>query len=127
MGGFGGRLARIVVAVGPDGMVYVTNCGLCGPGAGTVIKVDPTEARDPATASACDPVKVPGSDFQDITQDFHREAIECLNWWGIVSGKSATTFDPHALVSRGQMASELAIFMQAAGYTLPNNPPDAYP
>src|SRR4051812_16707387 len=35
------------VAVGPDGMVYVTNCGLCGPGAGTVIKVDPTEARDP--------------------------------------------------------------------------------
>jgi len=115
------------VAVGPDGMVYVTNCGLCGPGAGTVIKVDPTEARDQATASACDPVKVPGSDFEDITQDFHREAIECLNWWGLVQGKSATTFDPHALVSRGQMASELAIFMEAAGYTLPNNPPDAYP
>ena len=115
------------VAVGPDGMVYVTNCALCGPGAGTVIKVDPTVARDQATASACDPVKVLGSNFQDITQDFHREAIECLNWWGIVAGKSDTSFDPHALVTRGQMASELADLMEAAGFTLPNNPPDAFP
>ena len=115
------------VAVGPDGMVYVTNCALCGAGAGTVIKVDPTKARDDATASACDPVKVPGSDFDDITQDFHREAIECLAWWGLVQGKTATSFDPTALVSRGQMASELATLMEAAGFTLPNNPPDAFP
>ncbi len=115
------------VAVGPDGMVYVTNCALCGAGAGTVIKVDPTQARDGAIASACDPVQVPGSDFADITQDFHREAIECLNWWGLVQGKTSTTFDPHALVTRGQMASELATLMEAAGFTLPNDPPDAFP
>lgn len=115
------------VAVGPDGMVYVTNCALCGAGAGSVIKVDPTKARDQSIASACDPVTVPGSDFQDITQDFHREAIECLSWWGLVQGKAADTFDPHALVSRGQMASELATLMEAAGYTLPNNPPDKFP
>ena len=114
------------VAVGPDGMVYVTNCALCGAGAGTVIKVDPTKARDNAIASACDPTTVLGSDFEDITQDFHREAIECLNWWGLVQGKSATTFDPHSLVTRGQMASELASLMEAAGYSLPNNPPDAF-
>jgi hypothetical protein len=115
------------VAVGPDGMVYVTNCALCGAGAGTVIKVDPTKARDDATASACDPVKVPGSDFQDIAQDFHREAIECLNWWGLVQGKTATTFEPREPVTRGQMASELATLMEAAGFVLPNNPPDAFP
>jgi len=115
------------VAVGPDGMVYVTNCALCGGTAGTVIQVDPTKSRDAAIASACDPVKVPGSDFEDITQDFHRAAIECLSWWGLVQGKDATTFDPHALVTRGQMASELATLMEAVGVVLPNNPPDAFP
>ena len=115
------------VAVGPDGMVYVSNCSLCGAGAGTIIKVDPTKARDTAIASACDPVSVPGSNFDDITQDHHREAIECLNWWGLVQGKTDTTFDPHAQVTRGQAASTVARLMEAAGYALPENPPNRFP
>jgi hypothetical protein len=115
------------VAVGPDGMVYVTNCALCGDNKGTVIKVDPTVARDPATASACHPANVPGTTFEDITQDFHREAIECLAFWGLAEGKTATTFDPQGPVTRGEAASTIARLMEAAGFALPANPPNKFP
>jgi hypothetical protein len=114
------------VAVDGDGMVYVSNCALCPPGAGSVIKVDPTVARDANTASACDPVVVPGTDFEDITQDFHRESIECLNFWGLLQGTTATEFNPLGQVTRGQAASTIARLMEAAGFALPTSPPNAF-
>ncbi len=114
------------VAVDGDGMVYVSNCALCPPGAGTVIKVDPNVARDSATASACNPFVVPGTDFEDITQDFHRESIECLSFWGLLQGVTATEFNPLAQVTRGQAASVIARLMETAGFDLPANPPNAF-
>ena len=110
------------VAVGPDGMVYVSDTAT-----GKVIKVDPSVARDPATASACDPTIVLGTSFDDITQDFHHEAIECLAFWGLAHGKTETTFDPHAEVTRGQAASIVASLMEAAGFAFSENPPNAFP
>ena len=115
------------VAVGSDGMLYVTNCALCGPGAGSVIKVDPTVARDPATASACDPATVTGTNFEDITQDFHHEAIECVNFWGVMQGEAESIFGPRLEVTRGEAATIVARIMEAAGYTLPDNPPNKFP
>jgi hypothetical protein len=109
------------VAVDGDGMVYVSDAAT-----GNVIKVDPTVARDPATASACDPVVVLGNDFEDITQDFHHEAIECLTWWGLANGKTETTFDPTAEVTRGQAASTVARLMEAAGFEFDADPPNAF-
>jgi S-layer homology domain len=113
------------VAVGPDGMVYVST-GSQIAGGGTVIRVDPTVARDPATASACDPVEVPGAGFTDVGANVHREAIDCLVWWGIVNGTSGTTFAPQANVRRDQAASVIARLLEAAGVDLPASPPDAF-
>ena len=115
------------VAVGPDGMIYVSNCGLCGPGAGSIVKVDPTVARDPATASACDPTKVAGTNFEDIAQDFHHEAIECVSFWGVMQGEAESIFGPRLEVTRGEAASIVARVMEAAGFTLPANPPNKFP
>jgi hypothetical protein len=113
------------VAVDDDGMVYVSN-GSQLAGAGTVIRVDPTVARDPATAAACDPVEVPGAGFLDVGGNFHRESIDCLTWWGIIQGRTATTFAPQSNVRRDQVASIVARLMEAAGIELPASPPNAF-
>jgi hypothetical protein len=113
------------VAVDADGMVYVSN-GSQLAGEGNVIKVDPTVARDPATAAACDPVEVPGAGFLDVGANVHREAIDCLAWWDIIQGTSNTTFAPQAKIRRDQVASIVARLLEAAGVELPASPPDAF-
>lgn len=113
------------VAVGPDGMVYVSN-GSQLAGAGTVIRVDPGAARDPAAAAACDPDDVPGAGFTDVGANVHREAIDCLAWWGIIRGTGPTTFVPRADVRRDQVASIVVRLLRAAGVELPASPPDAF-
>lgn len=114
------------VEVGPDGMVYLSACTLCGPGAGMVWKVDPTVASDPATASACDPTDVPGTDFPDIRASVHREAVECMAFWGALEGFDDGTFRPGADITRGQAASMLARALAAAGVEMPADAPDAF-
>jgi hypothetical protein len=113
------------VAVDDDGMVYVSN-GSQLAGAGTVIRVDPTVARDAATAAACDPVEVPGAGFLDVGANLHRESIACLAWWGLINGTSDTTFAPQAKIRRDQVASIVARLLEAAGVDLPASPPDAF-
>ena len=115
------------VAVGSDGMVYLSVCTLCGAGQGMVWRIDPAVASDPATASACDPVQVPGSGFQDVASSLHREAIECAAWWGVVNGFSATSFVPDGNITRAQVASMIARALRAAGVDLPTDAPDAFP
>jgi glucose/arabinose dehydrogenase len=113
------------VAVGPDGMVYVSN-GSQLAGQGSVIRVDPGVARDDAIASACDPDDIPGAGFLDVGANTHREAIDCLAEWGIIEGTSATTFAPQAKVRRDQVASIVARLIDAAGVDLPAGAPDAF-
>lgn len=113
------------VTVGPDGMVYVTN-GSQFAGGGTVIRVDPTVARDPATAAACDPVAVPGANFLDVGGDVHRESIDCAAFWGLVQGVGEGSFAPSQAVTRGQVATILLGVLEAAGVDVPADPPDAF-
>ena len=115
------------VAVGSDGMVYLSVCTLCGPGQGMVIKVDPSVASDPATASACDPVDVPGSGFGDTASSPHREAIDCAAWWGVVRGFSASEFGPSGNITRAQVASMIARALRAAGVELVEDAEDFFP
>ena len=82
------------VAVGPDGMVYLSVCNVCGAGAGMVWKIDPSVASDQATAAACSPDDVPGSGLPDIKSSVHREAIECMVWWDAIRGFTDGTFGP---------------------------------
>jgi hypothetical protein len=115
------------VAVGDDGMVYLSVCTLCGPGQGMVWRIDPSVASDPATADACSPDDVPGSGFGDIAASSdHREAIECAAWWGIVNGFSADTFGPSGDVTREQVASMILRAIHAAGVVTIQGAPDAF-
>jgi hypothetical protein len=59
------------------------------------------EVRD--LDAACPAGRVPGSDFTDIGPPFGR-AIECLVWYEVTRGRTATTYDTGARVTRGQMA-----------------------
>lgn len=115
------------VEVGPDGMVYVTVCNVCGPGEGMVWQLDPSVPSDPATASACDPEDVPGTEFPDIKASVHREAIECMAAWGAVAGFLDGSFGPGMDIRRDQVASMLARALSAAGVELPADPADRFP
>ena len=115
------------VAVGSDGMVYLSLCTLCGPGQGMVVRLDPSVAADAATESACPPDDVPGTGFADIAPSSHREAIECAAWWGVVNGFSATSFVPDGNITRAQVASMIARALRAGGVDLPTSAPDAFP
>lgn len=114
------------VAIGDDGMVYLSVCTLCGPGAGEVWRIDPSVAADAATADACSPDDVPGSGFGDIAASDHREAIDCAAWWGIVNGFSADTFGPTGEVTREQVASMILRAIHASGVVTIQGAPDAF-
>jgi SpoIID/LytB domain protein len=78
-------------------------------------------------AAACPEASVPDATFTDVATDsVHRQAIECMAWWGVTTGSTATTYRPAGLVTRGQMASFLARLLEAVGATLPSDPPDAF-
>lgn len=58
-------------------------------------------------AGAC-PSGVPSGGFRDTGSTVHRDAIDCLAWWGVTSGVTPTSYAPGQQVSRAQMASFLA-------------------
>ncbi len=111
--------------VGPDGQLYVS-LGLAAPGEGRVIRVDPASAADAAAAPACPPALVPGTAFADIAESPHREAVECLAWWDVITGATPESFLPAQLTTRGQLASMVARLLQSAGVDLPAAPADAF-
>jgi hypothetical protein len=75
---------------------------------------------------ACPAGSVPDPGFTDVGSIGHAAAIECLAWYGITLGTSATTYGPFQEVSRAQMASFLTRMLSDAGVALPANPPDAF-
>jgi len=56
----------------------------------------------------------------------HIPGITCVAWWGVASGRTATTFDPAGPVTRGQLASFVARTLEASGLALPTGAPDAF-
>jgi hypothetical protein len=59
-------------------------------------------------AAACPSGGVPSAGFQDIAGNTHATAIDCLAWWDVTQGLTPTTYGPAGTVSRQQMASFLA-------------------
>jgi hypothetical protein len=135
--GFGGALVRVRadgtratllrdvlvapggVAVGPDGLLYITNTSVGDPGTGSVLRFDPSMAADPAIQSACPPLQVPGAALSDISGTVHEEAITCAAWHGLFTGFADGTFGPNGNINRGQFASTIARLIRATGTTLP--------
>ena len=52
---------------------------------------------------ACPQDRVPGGSFTDTAAPF-AAAIDCLVWYGVTQGRTATTFDQPGTVTRAQMA-----------------------
>lgn len=106
------------LALGPDGMLYMTNVGIAA-GQGEVLRIDPSLAGDPAIQNACPPDLSGGPAFSDIADTVHEEAIACLDWWNIAGGLGDGTFGPEQNVTRGQLASFLARLIRDTTATLP--------
>ena len=67
--------------------------------------VDDQGTADPAD----DTTEVPEDNFTDMAPgaDFEFE-VDCVAWYDVTSGATATTYDPFGTVSRGQMATFIA-------------------
>jgi hypothetical protein len=84
-----------------------------------------TLSPQPATASTIDTVcpaeRVPTHGFRDVARgSTHEAAIACIVWYGVTQGRTSTSFDPNAVVTRGQMAAFLARTLDLADRALPS-------
>jgi hypothetical protein len=79
-----------------------------------------------AASAACD--GVPSAGFTDLGS-YSAEtvaAVDCIYYYGITKGTSATTYGPTGDVSRWQMALFLTRKLTAAGVTLPSGAPQGF-
>lgn len=77
--------------------------------------------------NACPSGTTPAATFTDVPAgNVHRKSIDCLVYWRVTAGKTATTYDPTGNVTRGQMARFLANVISESGGTLPANPPSKF-
>jgi len=79
-------------------------------------------------AQACPAGTMPAGGFGDVPGTTHAIAIDCLAWWGVTTGVTTTAFAPSDNVTRGQMASFLARWIddlaaRGAGRALPGDVP----
>ena len=73
--------------------------------------------RPPASRgveAACPSGSVPSGAFEDISATVHAAAIDCLAWWQVTGGVTATRYAPAQGVTRDQMASFLVRWMDGA-------------
>ena len=75
---------------------------------------------------ACPPGRVPANSRADEDGNTHEAAIDCVVWYGISTGTSATAYDPGTAVTREQMAAFLARLIEISGGRLPDDAPDAF-
>ncbi|MEX0657980.1 MAG: S8 family serine peptidase [Egibacteraceae bacterium] len=83
--------------------------------------VDPVAAlsRSPAGQGPCDAPRTPSSGFRDVGSNSHGPAIDCVYWFQVTQGATATTYAPAGQVTRGQMASFIARMLTRSGVELP--------
>lgn len=68
-----------------------------------------------AEAAACEGRSVPEAGFTDSRPNVHADAIDCVAWYGIAQGLTATRYGPTVRVNRAQMASFVARLVEAGG------------
>lgn len=72
-------------------------------------------ARAATGTGGCPSQLVPATPFTDTVRSIHRAAIDCAVWWGMVQGRTATTFSPSVGVTRGQTAAMIARLLRTTG------------
>jgi hypothetical protein len=100
------------------------------------LSVAPAAAAVPAaqsTTAFCVNVPADAGGFTDIASSIHRRTIQCLAYAQVTFGKTATTFVPGGVVTRGEMASFIARAIDKANElervalpSLPDAPPDKF-
>ena len=68
----------------------------------------PTPPPSRGILAACPVGLAPSGSFEDTTATVHVGSIDCLSWWGVTSGITLTSYAPADGVTRDQMASFLA-------------------
>jgi len=75
---------------------------------------------------ACPGGGVPATAFTDTVSSPHRAAIDCAAWWGVTSGRTATSFGPGDQITRGQAAAMIARLLGGAGADVGEVAPAAF-
>lgn len=87
--------------------------------------VTPPVAR--AVDDSCPTGGVPRAPFSDVTVGSpFKVYIDCVAWWGVSRGTTATAYSPGDVVDRGQMATFISRLITQSGGTLPTGAPDAF-
>ena len=122
------------VDVAPDGRVFVggtqkTSGQAVGVVAALVENAEsylppPLEAQPIAAGrdvdGSCPAGRVPASGFGDVPASAaHATSIDCVVWWKVAGGRTATQYAPAAPVTRAQMATFIANAIERSGDVLP--------
>ena len=83
-----------------------------------------TEPRD--IEAGCPDSRVTSAGFTDTAGSTFTTEIDCVVWWQIASGRSATSYGPDLSTNRAQMATFFANLIRETGGELPDNPPSAF-
>ncbi|MEX1178963.1 MAG: phosphodiester glycosidase family protein [Nitriliruptor sp.] len=80
---------------------------------------------------ACPPGSVPDGGFEDTADNVHAGSIDCLKWWQVTEGIAEGVYAPGGDVSRQQMASFLARWIddlaaRGDGRALPTDAPNRF-
>ncbi len=89
----------------------------------TGLEVPLPQVNQRSIDKACSTVQASSTvSFADTIGNAHRASITCLVGWGIASGKTATTFEPNAPITRQQLATFVRNVLQQSGVPLPAAP-----
>lgn len=93
-------------------------------GALSLASAGPAQAQN---EPVCGPEVDGAADFDDVADtNVHAAAIDCLVFYEITSGRTATRYEPAAALTRGQAASMIVRIADAAEMPVPPGP-DRFP
>lgn len=82
---------------------------------GLFVHTEPPPRARGIEEHACPSDRVPTSTFDDVPRSsVHAHAVDCLAWWGVTQGREPGVYDPSGRVTRAQMASFLARWIDGA-------------
>ncbi len=126
-----GRFNRVGIGVvHAGGKTWVTVRFLEGPAISGTTGLDPVLEPLPPTPirgieNAC-PAGTTLTSFLDLLGNTHAKSVGCVVYWAVASGRTPTTFEPDAAITRQQVATFIAQMLESSGVSLPSNPPDAF-
>lgn len=76
--------------------------------------------------AGCPDSRVTSAGFDDTGGSAFTTEIDCVVWWQIASGRSASSYGPDLSTNRAQMATFFANLIRETGGELPEDPPSAF-